>query len=380
MFNKLLKKFAAGILASAVIVSSTSSDWTGERAEAAGNTMLNLNGVYHAALGIQTATEKWFHRWGYYGAANNPEYGTENAGRLCSGTDVAEGTFNDVEIAGNGTYTVSLTDADFQGEKTISQLHVATDIPGKNNNPKISFSDVSVTVNDKEVLAFKTPFLEPEKYNADGMVILLANHWRSGLKPVLQEAGYAEDGENGFNFLNGEGKETISVSFTVSGFNYNKGGTPSSAEDWFDIEPAPEKGSIHEVSGYKYIITNPDKENGEAVLSASKENVVKASVPSSVAIEGYTYKVSGIGPSAFAGNKKLTNISVGNNVVSIGEKAFNGCSKLKMIDLSKNTVLQSVGKNAVKGVSSKCVVKVPKSKKSAYKKIFAGKGRKVTIK
>ena len=38
------------------------------------------------------------------------------------------------------------------------------------------------------------------------------------------------------------------------------------------------------------------------------------------------------------------------------------------------------GKNAIKGVSAKCVIKAPKNKKAAYKKLFAGKGKKVTVK
>lgn len=380
MSDRLFKKIIAGTLAGAVIIAGTGYKTGLKNAEAAENTILNLSGTYHAALGIQTATEKWFHRWGYFGAGNNIEYGTDKADKLVSGDSEAEGVFTDVEIAGNGTYTVSLSDADFQGEKTISQLHVATDIPGKGDNGKIYFSDVTVVVNDKEVMSFAKPFMDPEKYNADGMVILLANHWRSGLKPVLEEAGLKEDADNGFNFLNGEGKENISVTFTVSGFNYNKGETPAVPEELIDLAPAPEEGSLHEIDGYTYKISDTSKEDGTVLLVTGKENAAKVSVPETVITGGYTYKVTEIGEKAFAGNKKLQGVVIGKNVTVIGEKAFNGCSKLKTIDLSKNTSLKSVGKNAVKGVAAKCVVKVPKSKKAAYKKLFTGKGKKVTIK
>ncbi|MBU5479325.1 leucine-rich repeat domain-containing protein [Eubacterium sp. MSJ-13] len=379
MKNKRLKTVMTGMLAGALVISGFGIGGSTQKAKAA-NTELNLNGKYHAALGIQTSNEKWYNRFAYFGKENNDTYGTDKYAKLISGDDTTDGTFNDVDIEGNGTYTVSLTDADFQGETSISQLHIATDIPGKDKNDKINFTDIKVTVNDKDIVTFDSPFYEAEKYNEDGVVIVLANHWRPKLISLLEEKGVKEDAENGYNWLNGTGKENISVTFTVSGFNYNKGETPSEEPDIIDFSPAAAVGTKKTVSGNSYVVTKSDKKTGTVTLVTGKKTAAKITVPGSVTIGDYSYKVTEIKASAFAGNKKLTSVKIGKNVTKIGDKAFNGCAKLGTIDLSANTSLTSVGKNAVKGVSAKCIVKAPKSKKAAYKKLFAGKGVKVTVK
>lgn len=379
MESRMLKKFMAGMLAGALVVSGFGIGGSTQKAKAA-NSELNLNGKYHAALGIQTSNVKWYNRCAYFGKSNNDTYGTKKYDKLISGSDTTEGTFNDTTIEGNGTYTVSLTDADFQGEKTVSQLHIATDIPGKDKNDKITFSDIKLTINDKEIVTFDTPFYEAEKYNQDGVVILLANHWRPKLVSLLNGKGVKEGKDAGYNFLNGKGKENISVTFNVSGFNYNKGETPSSEPDIIDFSPAAAVGTETTVSENSYIVTKSDKKAGTVTLVTGNKTAAKVSVPASVKIGDYSYKVTEIKDSAFAGSKKITSVKIGKNVTKIGDKAFSGCSKLNTIDLSANKMLKGVGKNAVKGVSAKCVVKAPKSKKAAYKKLFSGKGTKVTVK
>ncbi len=379
MENKTLKTLMAGMLAGALVVSGFGMGTVSKKAEAA-NTELNLNGKYHAALGIQTSNVKWYSRFGYFGKDNNSTYGTDNYAKLAAGDETTEGTFNDIDIEGNGTYTVSLTDADFQGETSISQLHIATDIPGKDKNDKITFSDIKVSVDDKEIVTFDKPFFESEKYNQDGVVILLANHWRPKLVSQLSSKGVNEDAESGYNWLTGTGKESVSVTFTVAGFNYNKGETPSSEPDIIDFSPAAAVGTKKTVSGNSYIVTKSDKKNGTVTLVTGKKTAAKVTIPASVTIGDYSYKVTEVKASAFAGSKKITSVKIGKNVTKLGDKVFSGCAKLKTIDLSANTALKTVGKNAVKGVVSKCVVKAPKSKKAAYKKLFAGKGKKVTVK
>ena len=72
----------------------------------------------------------------------------------------ATGTFTDAEIAGNGTYTLKLEGADFQGETAISQLHIATDIP---LNDKIKFTNVKAKVDGREVTSFDEGVPENEE-------------------------------------------------------------------------------------------------------------------------------------------------------------------------------------------------------------------------
>lgn len=221
--SKNIRKIVALTLAGAMTLSLAS----GTTAEAAKKKKaeVDLNGKYHARLGIQTATEKWIMNLGYYENVQNKYFGTENADKLMySDSDTGEetsteGTFEEVEIAGNGTYTVSLKDADFLGETTISQLHIATDIP---MNDTIQFKNVKAKINGEQVLSFEKGVPENEEpYLEGGMVILLLNHWREALIKEVAGMGKSEDSENGYTLLKGSGKESVEITFTVEGFAYD---------------------------------------------------------------------------------------------------------------------------------------------------------------
>lgn len=186
---------------------------------------VDLNGTYNAALGLQTCNTLWISRFGYYDAVENPNFGTDKFAVLTSGSEkdgnLVEytGTFNDAIIEGNGTYTVSLTDADFAGEVSLSQLHFTTDIPV---NDIIKFTDVAVKINGRTVVSFDEGFLENEaKFLQGGMVVLAFNNWRSPLKTLVQEKGLYIEG-SGFEALRGDGNDSIEITFTVSGFEYDK--------------------------------------------------------------------------------------------------------------------------------------------------------------
>ena len=84
---------------------------------------------------------------------------------------------------------------------------------------------------------------------------------------------------------------------------------------------------------------------------------------------------------AFKDCKKLTKITLGKNVTSIGKNAFSGDKKLKTIVIN-SAKLKSVGKNAFKNINKKAIIKVPKKQLKAYKKLFkkAGLPKSVKIK
>ena len=120
--------------------------------------------------------------------------------------------------------------------------------------------------------------------------------------------------------------------------------------------------------------------------------------PDTVTIDGVEYAVTSIAKNAFKNNKKLTKVKIGRNVKSIGESAFSGCKKLSKVELDvnltkigknafrnckrlktitiKSTKLnkKNVGKGAFKGITAKTVIKVPKSRLAAYRKLFRSKG------
>lgn len=85
--------------------------------------------------------------------------------------------------------------------------------------------------------------------------------------------------------------------------------------------------------------------------------------------------VTTIEASAFNGCKKLTNITIPQKVVKIGANAFSGCKKLKKLDIrSKKLNAKDMNKKALKGISQKALIRVPKDKLKAYKKLFYQKG------
>ena len=84
-------------------------------------------------------------------------------------------------------------------------------------------------------------------------------------------------------------------------------------------------------------------------------------------------KLQGIGESAFSKCVKLSQITLGSALKTIYANAFNGCKALKTITV-KTTKLQSVKSGAFKGINKKAVFKCPKSKLSAYKKLFKRAG------
>lgn len=143
------------------------------------------------------------------------------------------------------------------------------------------------------------------------------------------------------------------------------------------------KGTVKKLTKYNaYVkVTKPgkivnNKITGGVVRYVSPiKSKASISVPGSVKIGGYSYKVKSVAANAFKNKKAIKQITIGKNVVSIGKKAFMGDKKLTKI-IVKSKVLKSVGKKALKGINKKAVIKVPKSKYKKYKKLF---GKKVKI-
>lgn len=133
-----------------------------------------------------------------------------------------------------------------------------------------------------------------------------------------------------------------------------------------------------------YKVTKSGKKNGTVEYTKNKNNkATSITIPSTVKIDGITYKVTSIASKAFENNTKVTKVTVSSNISKIGAKAFYGCKRLKSITI-KTTKLTSktVGNKAFKGINSKAVIKVPGKKLSSYKKILkaVGAGEKVKIK
>ena len=104
-------------------------------------------------------------------------------------------------------------------------------------------------------------------------------------------------------------------------------------------------------------------------------------IQDTVKINGKKYKVTEVAAGACKGMSKLTTLTIGKNVKTIGKKAFYKCKKAKTIKIL-GSVLKTVGKNAFGGTPGKAVVTCPKKKVSAYKKLLqkAGLAKTATVK
>ena len=192
-------------------------------------------------------------------------------------------------------------------------------------------------------------------------------------------------------------------------------------------KPQPEKsvlkkGTKISVGKAEYVVTKSAKTGAEVAYTKLKnKKATSVSIPATVKKNGITYKVTSVADSAFANNKKLTKVTIGGNVKTIGKKAFYKNTKLKTVTLGKNVTtigdkafykctslkkitipskVKKIGKQAFYGcnklktitikttkltgkkigskafgkISAKATFKVPKKKMSAYKKVLKSKG------
>lgn len=179
-----------------------------------------------------------------------------------------------------------------------------------------------------------------------------------------------------------------------------------------------------------YKVTKSGTTGGTVQFVKTKNTKAKTiTIPAAVTIDGITYKVTSIAAGALKNNKVITKVVIGKNVTVIGTGAFSGCKKLKSVTIGKGVVSinskafynctslttltipvsvtkiwdyafkgcsklstlkinstkltgKTLSRLAMKGISTKTVIKVPKSKLKTYKTLFVKKGlsKKVTVK
>mgnify|MGYP000344308402 FL=1 len=134
----------------------------------------------------------------------------------------------------------------------------------------------------------------------------------------------------------------------------------------------PAKGSVHKSADGKlaFKVTKSDAKNGTVTVSKLLKKTVKTvTIPATVTIDGYTFKVTAVANNVFKNASRLKSIVIGANVKSIGKSSFYKCKKLATITF-KGIKAPGVGKNAFKSGKSKVTVKVPKKmKKSQLNKL-----------
>lgn len=177
-------------------------------------------------------------------------------------------------------------------------------------------------------------------------------------------------------------------------------------------------------AGASYQVVSEDEKQPTVVYTApADKKVKKITVPATITVGGITYKVESVAPDAFKNCRKLTSVKISAGVQKIGKNAFSGCSKLSSVTIGKDVTeigagafanckalkkitipaavtkigkkafnkckklktvtiktkkLKTVGSSAFKGIAKKAVIKLPKAKKAAYKKLLKKKYDKTT--
>jgi hypothetical protein len=211
---------ASGFKVESIEVTFTVSNFgvsagAGESADTAAD--VDLDGTYNAYLGIQGP--KYSFRDAYGNASTG--FGTDFFNQVTKQGDTATGesipaTINDVEIAGNGVYTVSITglewpDDEFSDQDYMNLIFVSTNIP---NTGAITISDIALNVDGRDVSI--SPIVDPD--STDYLNMMIQNIWNEDAS--LQQIGYYS-----VPFSD------ITVTFTVSGFNYDNPDATGAVEE-----------------------------------------------------------------------------------------------------------------------------------------------------
>ncbi len=130
--------------------------------------------------------------------------------------------------------------------------------------------------------------------------------------------------------------------------------------------PLPEKNEVVSIGKLEYRVTSSSAKKKTVDCSGfAGKGVSSVKIPSTVKINSYTFKVTGVAKNAFAKKKNIKSVTLGSNITSVGQGAFQNCKSLNSVQI-KGKSLKKVGKNAFKGISKKAIVRVPAKQKKSY--------------
>ncbi len=110
-----------------------------------------------------------------------------------------------------------------------------------------------------------------------------------------------------------------------------------------------------------------------ALTAPAKTGASALKIPDTIYVNGKNYKVTEISAGACSGMSKLTTLTLGKNIKTIGAGAFAGCTRLKKITFT-GTALSKAGANAFTDAKAKATVTCPKAKLAKYQKLLKKAG------
>lgn len=161
-----------------------------------------------------------------------------------------------------------------------------------------------------------------------------------------------------------------------SGQDKNEQGQDTTGKPSGEKTKLPRKNEVYRVGRLYYTVTRASEKNGTVMVKKPvKKTYAKISIPKSVKINGYSFRVTSIGKKAFYQNKRLKKVTIGNGVTTVGKQAFAGSGRLKKV-IWKCMKPKAVKKSAFRGIAKKAVMDVPNKKSvlKKYRKLFKKSG------
>ena len=233
-----LRKLLAAVLVGVMTVSSLaiSAFAADEKGTVPAPGEFDANGEYVAQMYVQMDGS-----WVFRNKWNDKDYGTamgyQYAGQLSQveGSNAVpyDGTFTDVKLQGNGTYTLKLENPNFvkdvNGTKTepkrFNMIGISTNIPASAQDT-VKITDATLKINDSSVYTYTWKDALVDEEDKDYMLIPLHNVYnkKGDYDAVNEQLGGDES-----TFM-GE-VTSIEITFTVSGFGYDKAVEATTAEE-----------------------------------------------------------------------------------------------------------------------------------------------------
>lgn len=233
-----LRKLLAAVLVGVMTVSSLaiSAFAADEKGTVPAPGEFDANGEYVAQMYVQMDGS-----WVFRNKWNDKDYGTamgyQYAGQLSQveGSNAVpyDGTFTDVKLQGNGTYTLKLENPNFvkdvNGTKTepkkFNMIGISTNIPASAQD-KVKITDATLKINDSSMYTYTWKEALVDEEDEDYMLIPLLNVYnKKGDYDAVNEQLGGDD-----NTFMGE-VTSIEITFTVSGFGYDKAVEATTAEE-----------------------------------------------------------------------------------------------------------------------------------------------------
>ncbi|BBF44860.1 L-fuconate dehydratase [Lachnospiraceae bacterium KM106-2] len=196
----------------------------------------------------------------------------------------------------------------------------------------------------------------------------------------------------------------VSTSAFFTGWNTKPNGTGKS------YVPGGKFAITNNVTLYAQWKTNYTKSSlkykvvGNKVVSCTgttNKSMKKIKIANNITYKGITYKVTSVGKNAFKGNSKVISVSIPNKVKTLNDFAFYGMKNLSKVTIGNG--LTKIGKHVFCHAKKNCVIvisssklktvgspqnhyavpmiiKVPKNKVKAYKKLFMKNTKGIVVK